>query len=76
MLLSLVVLFAADALMESPSSCAVVETAGRDSMLHSNFVLETLRLPAFVTKGVSSGEILSNFVIALALYPVLLYVSI
>ena len=60
----------------SPSITAVVETLGRDSMLHSNFVLETLRLPAFVTKGVSSGEILSNFVIALALYPVLLYVSI
>ena len=60
----------------SPSITAVVETLGRDSMLHSYFVLETLRLPAFVTKGVSSGEILSNFVIALALYPVLLYVSI
>tara|TARA_R100000655_G_scaffold36934_3_gene71517 strand:+ start:27 stop:257 length:231 start_codon:yes stop_codon:yes gene_type:complete len=76
MLLSLVVLLAAAADMESPSSCAVVETAGSVSICHSNFVLETLRLPAFVTKGVSSGEILSNFVIALALYPVLLYVSI
>jgi len=60
----------------SPSTTAVVETAGRDSICHSNFVLEILRLPAFVTNGVSSGEILSNYVIALALYPVLLYVSI
>ena len=57
MLDSLVVLVAADALIESPSSCAAVLTAGNDSICHSNFVLVTLRFPTEETKGVSSGLI-------------------
>jgi len=54
-LLLRVVRDAAAALIASPSRSVVVLVADSSSVIHSKTVLDTLRVPTLLTKGVSVG---------------------